>query len=122
MARSSGTNSPVVTTFYSSVTSHVRAMRRVWLPGHSGISLNKAADILAGMALALQLIETLPPFACVLIARFRQCLVAQDALEHRLNTSLEIEHLEFNSKRSSCQTRLCESYLTSFYYGVPSLN
>lgn len=121
MALSSEKSSPMLKTFYSCIPTHVREIRLIWLPGHCGLPLNEIADMLAKMALALPVIEVLPPFAAVLLARYRQYLITQDTLEHGLHTP-ELEHLRFRWKRSICKSRLCEVSLTSFRCGVPSLN
>lgn len=65
---SSESSSPVLKTFYSCFPTHLRKIRLVWLPGHCGLHLNEAADMVAKMALALPIIEVLPP---VLLARYR---------------------------------------------------
>lgn len=122
MALSSETLHRIAKTFYSSVPTHVREIRLVWLPGHCGLTLNETADILAKTALALPIVEVLPPFSCVLLARYRQYLFNQDASDHGLNTSPELEHLRYRWERSLCQTRLCEVLITSFRCGVPPLN
>lgn len=111
MARSSEKFNVILKTFYACVATDVPEIRLLLLPVHSGLTLNKTADTLEKMALSLPIVEVLPPFACVLLATTcwnttcwnkmeqhlldRHCLLEQDASDHGIHSSPELEHPQF---------------------------
>lgn len=119
-------SSPSVTPLRRSLSmlipAHVKEVRLVWVPGHTGIQLNEVADYLAGVALNGPVVDVVPPIAHVISTRFRRYQALVNFPPDGTIGCPDLEHLRHSWKCDFAQSRLCEVTLTSFRCRTPNLN
>lgn len=88
--------------------SHITEIVLTWVPGHSGLSVNEAADSLAKASLAGPFIDLLPPLATITRARYKRLL----ELSARRTPLPRYDHLSFPWQAALCASRRVEVLLT----------